>query len=185
MTGTPSEEASRPGADAQAIASRLAQCNSYERTHELWLSMVITRSPRERISLYLDWANLCDAPWSYRGDFAEMLRDALKQVPLREVLPLEERAWFDSMGPFIRVYRGCESSRLRGLSWTTDLDVARGFAAGKRCVNDHPTLASAVIPKDHVLALFLNRQEHEVAVDPRRLRQLKTQPLEDKYRWAG
>jgi len=74
---------------------------------------------------------------------------------------------------------------VRGLSWTTDLEVARGFAAGKRGVNRHPTLASAVIPKEHVLALFLSRQEQEVIVDPRRLRQLKTQPLEDKYRWAS
>jgi hypothetical protein len=185
MSVTPNEQPLLLETNAQAVDQRLGSCNSYERTRELWLSMVITRSPRERISLYLDWANCCDAPWWYRGDFVEMLRDALRQVPLREVLPLEERAWFDAMGPSIQVFRGCEAGRVRGLSWTTDIQVARGFAAGKRCVNADPTIASALIPNEHVLALFLNRQENEVVVDPRRLRQLKVQPLEDKYRWAN
>ena len=36
----------------------------------------------------------------------------------------------------------------------------------------YPTLASAVIPKQHIVGIFLDRNESEVAVDPRRLRKL-------------
>jgi hypothetical protein len=35
---------------------------------------------------------------------------------------------------------------------------------------------SAYIPKEHVFAVFLDREEHEIAVDPRRLRRLKIEP---------
>lgn len=151
---------------------QLQLCDSYGRCARLALAMAMQQSPREQIALFLEWGNVCDAPWAYRSAYADMLRRALREVPLRDVRRAEERAWLDSMGPVIRVYRGCEAGRLRGLSWTTDLDVARGFAVSRRTVNKRPTLVSALIPKDHVLALFLDRQEYEVVVDPRRLRQV-------------
>jgi hypothetical protein len=70
------------------------------------------------------------------------------------------------------VYRGCERGRERGLHWTTDRAVAEKFAGGRRCINPHPTLVQALIPKRHILAVFVNREENEIVVDPRRLRKL-------------
>jgi hypothetical protein len=70
------------------------------------------------------------------------------------------------------VWRGCERGRERGLSWTTDRKVAAGFARGMRCRNAVPTV-QAEIPKRHLFGVFVERNESEVAVDPRRLRKLQ------------
>ena len=71
---------------------------------------------------------------------------------------------------------GHDSRVLAGLFQSIG-DVRR--AANKRCINRNPTLVSAYIPKEHVFGVFLNHKEHEIAVDPRRLRQLKIEPARD------
>jgi hypothetical protein len=73
----------------------------------------------------------------------------------------------------IAIYRGCQRGRERGLSWTTDIKVAEGFAAGKRCINSMPTLVTAVIPKAYVFGVFIERKENEITIDPRRFRRLQ------------
>jgi hypothetical protein len=88
-------------------------------------------------------------------------------------LAAEERTWFEGQGALIPIFRGCERGRERGLYWTIDPAVARGFAAGKRCINRNPTLASAYIPREHVFGVFISRKESEIVVDYRRLRRLK------------
>ena len=152
---------------------QLALCDSYSRARELVTAMTLTRSPRERILLFLEWGNVCDAPWAYRNSFAKLLRESLKQVDLSDVLLAPERAWFSALDPLFKVYRGCEKGRELGLSWTTDLDVAKKFAIGMRCRNQNPTLVTAYIPKEHVFAVHLDRGESEVAIDPRRLKRLR------------
>jgi hypothetical protein len=161
-----------------AADQRLMICNSYERPHQLWMEMLRERTARGRIALFLEWWNVCDAPWAYRGVFTKLLREALKEVALRGMLPKDDRDWFDGLPELIPIYRGGDIARERGLSWTTDENVARGFARGKRCINTFPTLLSAVIPKRHVFAVISGRNEHEIVVDYRRLRQLKELPCE-------
>jgi hypothetical protein len=97
---------------------------------------------------------------------------------LRRLRPAA-RAWFDTLPPMITVYRGSQRGRERGLSWTTDCTVAEGFAQVKRCINSEPTLCTAQIPKRHVFAVFLDRNEREIVLDPRRLRRLQVEP------WKG
>jgi hypothetical protein len=132
---------------------------------------------RDCLAIFLNMGNACDAPWVWRGLLGGMLRECRVKVDLAELLRAEERSWWATLPPLIEVYRGCEKGRVRGLHWTTDRTVAEGFAHGKRCYNRHPTLVRAVIPKPHVFALFLDRQEHEIVLDPRRLRQLRAEPL--------
>ncbi len=62
--------------------------------------------------------------------------------------------------------------RARGLHWTTDRTVAEGFAQGKRCIKPNPTLVHAEIPKQHIFAVLVDRQEHEIVLDLPRLRKL-------------
>jgi hypothetical protein len=50
--------------------------------------------------------------------------------------------------------------------------VAQQFARGMRFVNEYPTLARAELQKQHIFAVFLDREESELVVDPRRLRKL-------------
>jgi hypothetical protein len=163
--------------EAKTADDRLAWCNSCTRTGQLVLEMSAELSARKRVRLFLDWACLSDAPWWNRSWFSSLLREALKEVRLIDLLDEPERAWFESLGDEIAIYRGCEKGRERGMHWTTDINVAKGFAIGVRCRNRHPTLVSAVIPKQHVLALFLGRRETEIVVDYRRLRRLRIEEL--------
>jgi hypothetical protein len=155
---------------------RLSLCNSYERPMVLSWELKAETDPHARLAMFLSYRSRCDAPWSWRSHIAEALRHALRLVTLAEVLGSDEWEWFRALPDEIIVYRGCERGRERGLSWTTEIEVALKFAQGRRYINRIPTLMSAIIPKQHVFGVFLARNESEVAVDPRRLRRFSRHP---------
>ena len=67
----------------------------------------------------------------------------------------------------VTIYRGCPSERVRGISWTTSLTVAEGFARGHRAIPvPNPVIVSAKVPSEAILAVFVDRNESEVIVDP-------------------
>jgi hypothetical protein len=111
-----------------------------------------------------------------RSIIADMLRRACSEISLADVLPPDERSRYDALPDPVSVWRGCDQGRERGLHWTTDQAIAEQFASGKRCINPRPTLVSAQIPKRHIFAVFLERQEQEIVLDPRRLRRLSASP---------
>ena len=83
--------------------------------------------------------------------------------------------FFDQLPDQVEVFRGCSRPRVRGVSWTTDRDVAAGFAQGHRSILvPDPVIVSAVIPKGAVFIVGTDRQESEVILDPRQLRELRT-----------
>jgi hypothetical protein len=106
-----------------------------------------------------------------------LLRGACRTVKLADHLGPEESAFYDALPPVVPIWRGCEFGRARGISWTTDWAIAEKFARGVRCINKWPTLASAKIPKQHIFGIFVRRQESEIAVDFRRLRNVVKTPL--------
>jgi hypothetical protein len=146
---------------------RLQACDSYERARHLSIEMHRERSSLAKlIVLFLEWGNMCDAPWACRSVVARLLREALKTVPLADALPPA------ALPPMIPIFRDCKSDRVYGLSWTTQIAVAEDFAAGKSYAKVNPTLVGAFIPKQHLFAVVLGRQESELAVDFVRLRQV-------------
>ncbi len=158
-------------------AQQIITFDSYERTVALVYVMARAPTPVDGLRIFLDWGNLCDAPWWNRSHFADSLRPARAQIDLADFLGPAERHFFDSLPDIVTVWRGCERGRERGLSWTTDRATAEGFARGKRCINKNPTLVRAEIPKRHIFAVFIGRNESEIIVDPRRLRRLGVVPL--------
>jgi hypothetical protein len=94
------------------------------------------------------------------------------------LLTPDARSFFEGLPALIPVWRGCEAGRERGISWTTDRKVARRFAIGQRCVNKTPTLVSAKIPRQHIFGVFVDRNEKEIVLNPRRLRSLFSELLE-------
>jgi hypothetical protein len=162
----------------KAVDVFLSQCDSYERAERLaWL--MVTLPWQRRLRVFLEWYCVCDAPWGFRNIYARQLRLACAEVNLSDVLldltdflRPEERTFYIGLPALVPIWRGCERGRERGLSWTTERAVAEGFAKGQRCINEQPTLASAVIPKSHIFGVFCGRGEREVVVDPRRLRKL-------------
>jgi hypothetical protein len=145
------------------------------------MALVMMGSSAQRcVQIFLEWGNMCDAPWPCRSAIASALREALAKVTLTELLEPAERTFYMGLPDLVPVWRGCKRGRERGLSWTTDRAIAEGFAVGKRCTNRYPTLACAEIPKQHIFGVFLARQESELALDPRRLRKLRKEPLAEK-----
>jgi hypothetical protein len=152
--------------------AELAMFGSYQRTEAMVYVMLRAPTPTEAIAVFLDWGCMCDAPWLWRSVIADILRRSCAAVRLADVLSPDARSFYASLPDLISIYRGCERGRERGLHWTTDKAVAGKFAEGRRWTNRQPTLAQAQIPKQYVLAVFTDREEHEIVVDPRRLRRL-------------
>ncbi len=56
--------------------------------------------------------------------------------------------------------------------------MAEEFAGGHRGIRvPEPVVASALIPKEYIFFVTDERQEKEVVLDPRRLRQVITEPF--------
>jgi hypothetical protein len=156
----------------------LGTFGSYQRTEAIaWL--MLASPPLRCLKIFCKWGNMCDAPWPWRSDLARELRRALGQVSLREALQPSDLVFYDALPATIAVWRGCERGRERGLSWTVERAVAEGFARGKRCINRNPTLVRADIPRQHVFAVFTDRNEQEVVLDPRRLCRFEKKGLKD------
>jgi hypothetical protein len=161
---------------AQA-AKQLGLFDSYERT--VAIVFVMQRAPTavDCLRVFLEWGNMCDAPWWQRSHIADMLRNALRGVRLADVLEPDALSFYNGLPEIVPIWRGCERGRERGLHWTGDRAIAEGFAVGKRCENKMPTLVRADIPKQHIFTVFISRQESEIVIDPRRLRGVKLEPL--------
>ena len=71
-------------------------------------------------------------------------------------------------GP-VHLWRGESSkSRRRGMSWTTDRDVALFFARRFSTLSDGSgILRECTVPAAHILASYAEDDEHEVLIDPR------------------
>lgn len=79
----------------------------------------------------------------------------------------ECKVWFDSLSDEITVFRGCERSNVQGLSWTTELDVAKNFASPNRGMSlIDPVIVSAVISKADAFFACNERNEFEIVHDP-------------------
>jgi hypothetical protein len=127
------------------IGECLSRFDSYARAEALAVLMMFA-SPRRSLQIFLEWGNVCDAPWPYRAMIADKLRPSVAEVNLVELLEPVARDFYASLPDPVPVWRGCEQARERGLYWTTERAVAEGFARGRRCVNKHPTLVSGKFP---------------------------------------
>lgn len=81
----------------------------------------------------------------------------------------KERESLDALGDTITVYRGVHSGKsngIRALSWTLDMDKAAWFAGR---YGRQGKVFEARIEKKHICALFLDRGESEVILNPKYL----------------
>jgi hypothetical protein len=159
-------------------AAKLGDFNSYDRSIALMVALISAPTSEDAVRVFLEWRNLCDAPWPARSVIANHLRHALREVTLSDFLEVPERAFYETLPALVPVWRGCQRGRERGLYWTTDRAVAERFASGQRCFNEMPTLARALITKPHIFAVFVDREESEIVLDPQRLRKLSSAPLD-------
>ena len=159
-------------APVDELSRFLGTFDSYKRSEVLaWMLDAMCNRPEDCVRLFLDRGLACDAPWPYRSLIAGALR-ACAVVDLLKVLKPAEHDLYASSRLWSQFGAAANEAGSAGLHWTTDQTVAEEFARGKRCTNPNPTLAQAEIPKAHIFAVFLDRNEYEIALDPRRLRKL-------------
>ena len=103
----------------------LMMFDSYSRTEAMVKVMLSTREAADRIRVFQEWGNMCDAPWPFRSILADILRRACSKIDLAEVLSPEARSFFDALPDLASVLRGCEQGRERGLHWTTSRGNSR------------------------------------------------------------
>jgi hypothetical protein len=158
------------GASLKDWGRYLITFDSYQRAEALWRAMMSARTPELRLQIFLDAGNRCDGVWYCRTVIARVLRTDCAKTCLADLLQPEERSFYSGLPALVPVWRGCQSGRERGISWTTKREVAEHFA--RDFTNSLPTLVHAQVPKEHIFAVFVNRQESEIALDYRRLRKL-------------
>lgn len=104
-----------------------------------------------------------------KKDFLEMFHSAKSELLMDE----DEFKVFTELPDTITVFRGVtdfNKKNYKGLAWSRELRVAEWFAGRFGC---HGTVYRATIDKQYVLAYFAGRNEAEVVVDPRHLKDVQ------------
>ena len=104
-----------------------------------------------------------------KKDFLQMFHKAKSELLMDE----DEFKVFTELPDTITVFRGVtdfNKKNYKGLAWSRELRVAEWFAGRFGC---HGTVYRATIDKQYVLAYFAGRNEAEVVVDPRHLKNVQ------------
>jgi hypothetical protein len=126
---------------------------------------------------FMEAWTLCDNTWQDRKRILRALEAQTKREPALRFFSQTNREFFDALPALVPVFRGCSRPRVRALSWTTDQSVADRFAYGHRRIPvPEPVVAFAIIPKEHILFVSIDRKEREVILRPWRLRKLIVNP---------
>jgi hypothetical protein len=93
------------------------------------------------------------------------------------LMDVDEIGHLGALPDTLRIYRGYAGRHRTGLSWTLDYDRARWFA--RRWGSDGARVATGTVEKSKVFALLEGRRESEIVVDPRHVKILKTEQVQD------
>jgi hypothetical protein len=125
--------------------------------------------------------SLCDDTWHLRRELLAALWQKNAEAPGIGFLPVQPRALFDAIPDSFVVHRGCSESRIKGVSWTPERNVAESYARGHfnaygvRFPN--PVVVTATVPKSAIYGVYLKRDECEIVLDPRALSKLSVNRL--------
>jgi hypothetical protein len=116
------------------------------------------------------WSN-CDDTWELNDRLVGFLSFHHADDPARSYMDSEQANFHDSLSKTVRIYRGCAGNRIFGISWTTDKNVAVGFAIGHRGNPvENPVVVSTSIKKADIYTVITGRGESEVVFDPAALK---------------
>ena len=153
-----------------------------------WLRCLYTCEARDRLGLFLsfkrrmsdaDYWKVLSEIWTdtecpnvYRKYWLSLFMSPRSRRDC--LMSDEEHAALAILPDPIRIYRGAEPKYRRGISWTTEANRAAWFADRNmrplgRTPNENRMVFTAVIQKRKVLAHFLDRDEAEIVIDPRRI----------------
>ncbi len=126
-----------------------------------------------------DFSELLGTAWissEYANRDSEVSRkqlvDMFKRTNPESLMEESEREQLAGLDDTVTLYRGVTSingKNLRALSWTLDYETADWFA---HRFDEEGTVYEAQIDKKHIFALFNGRNEAEIVLDPRYLRNI-------------
>jgi hypothetical protein len=150
----------------EAIRERSILVDSLNRL-PIVLDLLAGTPPEVFWPVFLDVWCVCDCTWPWHTFLLDLLRDVHSQLSPRDFMGAENGKFFDALPDLVQVYRGCAAYRTRGISWTADRDVGMKFARGIRFDNEPDrVLVEAIIPKQAIFAVFTDRKESEIVLDP-------------------
>ena len=82
--------------------------------------------------------------------------------PVRAMMTPEENAAYDALPDGLTAHRGCDAGWLDGFSWSLNKSVANWFAFYPLTRALEPTLVTARVQKEFVMAIKLGRGEEEI-----------------------
>jgi len=113
----------------------------------------------------------CDDTHHARNRLLKVLSSRDAEARSTDYLADDARVFLEALpNPFV-AFRGCSKARVIGLSWTTSESVAKEFARGRhgRAISN-PCLVTASVPKSAVFGVYMNGEEAELVINPRRVR---------------
>jgi hypothetical protein len=103
--------------------------------------------------------------------FRRTVATALRFGGAVEYMEPENKERLASLPERVTIYRGQLAARRAGISWTTDREVAEWFARRwAMMLGGEPELISGHVERSNVIAAFTGRNESEVLVLPRHVR---------------
>ena len=128
---------------------------------------LLKRPPHEFWPLFHEFWSACDNTWRWGERFLRLMQ---RNGDARPFMDQDQTEFLGRLPNEVQVFRGCSRSRVNMISWTTDREVAEDFAAGHRSIRvPEAVVASAVIQKDLIVTVILDRQEAEILLDPMQL----------------
>lgn len=101
------------------------------------------------------------------NEFTKIFKKTKRELLMEE----DELEAYNKLDKLVTVYRGVKpGSSTKALSWTTDVKVAQWFADRWE---KNGKVYKAVIPKEHIFAYFLGRNEFETVLDYHKLQDIE------------
>lgn len=111
--------------------------------------------------LFDEWSGFDLIPHDDFQNYFDEMRGCHPGIPCK--LDTDSHRWFETLPDQITIYRGQCSSKPVGLAWTTDRDIAAGFAKGHRGMKfSHPIIYQTTVQKSEVAIATNDRQEFEI-----------------------
>lgn len=143
----------------------LRYAHSYMRAECLLRLLDLDRSSDTWALVGENWST-CDNIMMHRTAFDIYLRARREEhgFPVVEAMDAGERTALSTLPEVVTVYRGCYSENMRGLSWSTDREVAAKFPTLNRYHRPRhpPLLVTGNVKRRNIAFLKLDRKEAEV-----------------------
>lgn len=147
-------------------------CDSYSRMNIL-VELGFAMPAQEWHIVLSEFWTMCDNISQYRRLLRRMLPAA---GPVPGMMTPDELAAYDALPEWLTVYRGCGHHNMLGASWSLSRVMAARFPTLMRYRQACPLLVTATVPRHRVLALKLDRDEHEIITFA--ARRVSVEPIE-------